>query len=141
VLGVLALLVPVVFFARVAFTAPGDLVLPRAPGSMNVDSLPASVFPHWVHRVNYRCDACHTRLFEMKLGATEVTMDMMKNGESCGTCHNGDIAFAVALETCDRCHVPQLQSSCHGPCAMVLRIQVAVMCGDHEAQHPSLGLV
>lgn len=92
-------------------SAPGDIVLPRAPGSMSVESLPASIFPHWIHRINYRCDACHTRIFEMALGATEVTMDMMKQGESCGTCHNGDIAFEVALETCDRCHASETEAS------------------------------
>jgi len=94
------------WLVQAAASAPGDLVLPRAEGSMSVASLPASVFPHWVHRVNYRCDACHTRLFEMELGATEITMEMMKRGESCGTCHNGETAFAIMLETCDRCHVP-----------------------------------
>ncbi len=96
-------------FAQNAAPAPGDLELPRAEGSMSVDSLPASIFPHWIHRVNFRCDACHNRLFQMELGATEITMDMMREGGSCGTCHNGEIAFPVLLETCDRCHVPPQQ--------------------------------
>ena len=91
---------------KAAPSAPGDLMLPRAEGSMSAESMPPSVFPHWIHRVNYRCDACHKRLFEMELGATEITMDMMRKGESCGTCHNDEIAFGVQLETCETCHVP-----------------------------------
>lgn len=87
--------------------APGDdLVLPRAEDSMSVESQPASIFPHWVHRVRYRCDACHDRLFRMELGATEINMKLMKEGGSCGTCHDGKRAFGVGFDTCQRCHVP-----------------------------------
>lgn len=87
-------------------TAPGDLVIPRSEGSMSVESQPASVFPHWVHRVRYRCDACHDGLFRMELGATEISMKLMKEGSSCGTCHDGKSAFGVGFDTCQRCHVP-----------------------------------
>ena len=63
-----------------------------------------SIFPHWIHRINYRCDACHDRLFKMELGATEITMAEMRKGGSCATCHNGEAAFPVDLQTCNRCH-------------------------------------
>jgi len=90
--------------AVMAEPVPGDLVLPRAEGSMSANAMPPSVFPHWIHRVNYRCDACHIRLFEMKRGATEITMKLMNEGKSCGVCHNGDKAFQIGLDSCERCH-------------------------------------
>jgi len=90
--------------ASVALAAPGDLVIPRKGGTEGKTQISPAVFPHWVHRVRYRCDACHNRLFQMKLGATEITMDQMFDGESCATCHNGKRAFAVSFSTCNRCH-------------------------------------
>jgi len=41
----------------------------------------------------------------MQLGATEITMDMMGQGESCATCHDGQIAFKVDFNNCNRCHI------------------------------------
>lgn len=84
--------------------APGDLVIPRAEGKMSVKSMPASRFPHWIHRINYRCDACHMRLFAMETGATSITMSGMRKGETCGACHDGERAFAVSIESCNTCH-------------------------------------
>ena len=84
--------------------APGDLVIPRQEGAGGEEFMPPSVFPHWVHRLRFRCDACHDSLFEMELGATEITMDQMGAGESCGVCHNGQIAFDTGFEQCERCH-------------------------------------
>ena len=83
-----------------ALTAPGDLILPRqGGGEMDLSMTPESIFPHWIHRARYRCDACHDALFEMKLGATEITMDLMDKNESCAVCHNGEIAFAIGLSS------------------------------------------
>lgn len=89
----------------VTFSAPGDLVIPRKEGAdMSVEVTPASTFPHWLHRVRYRCDACHDTLFKMKLGATEISKALMKEKQSCAVCHNGEVAFEVGLNTCNRCH-------------------------------------
>jgi c(7)-type cytochrome triheme protein len=93
-----------VFLAQAALTAPGDLVIPRKD-SADSDDISPSVFPHWLHRTRYRCDSCHPRLFEMKLGASEISMDLIRKGESCGACHNGQQAFAVSFTNCARCHV------------------------------------
>lgn len=88
-------------------TAPGDLLFERQDQSA-ATAFPPSVFPHWKHRINYRCDACHNDLFKMKLGDTVITMDMMKKGESCGSCHNGNLAFDTSFSNCARCHrVPE----------------------------------
>jgi len=86
----------------------GDMVIPRAEGGrMSADMMPEAVFPHWTHRLRYRCDACHDSLFEMKLGATVITKQLMKERKSCGACHNEDLesAFPVSYEKCDICHV------------------------------------
>ncbi|MBI3782247.1 MAG: cytochrome c3 family protein [Deltaproteobacteria bacterium] len=68
------------------------------------DKIAAAYFPHWVHRIQYKCYACHDDLFPMKHGANP-TMASMSRGESCGACHNGKIAFGV--DTCQRCHIGQ----------------------------------
>ncbi len=91
--------------AQAAKKIPGNLVLQRSQGSVSAEMTPPSIFPHWIHRINYRCDACHDRLFKMELGATEISMDLMKSGKSCGACHNGKAAFEVSFQSCNRCHV------------------------------------
>lgn len=87
--------------------APGDIVFKR---KAEVQGFEPAVFPHWVHRVRFRCYACHPRIFEMKKGANEVTMDKINKGEFCGKCHNGKIAFNVEFQTCGRCHVAPAKS-------------------------------
>ena len=84
------------------FAVEGDIVFKRkgAPGG----TAPA-VFPHWVHRIRYKCYACHPALFKMKAGANEISMEAIQQGKSCGACHNGKIAWAVTFESCGRCHV------------------------------------
>jgi c(7)-type cytochrome triheme protein len=92
--------------------APDEMVIPRKGGAgtggieVTTSFTPASVFPHWIHRLRFRCDACHDSLFEMKLGASDISMGLMKEGKSCGICHSEktNIAFPVSFETCDRCH-------------------------------------
>lgn len=82
----------------------GDVAFERkAPTSK--EEVPVAVFPHWIHRMQYKCAACHDALFKMKAGASEpVTMDAIREGQSCGVCHNGKKAFESTLDTCDRCH-------------------------------------
>lgn len=87
----------------------GDLVLRRRGGPPSDDSTaaptyPAARFPHWVHRIRYRCTACHTTPLEESFGATPMPMDEMGNGQTCADCHDGDTAFP--LMECNRCHVP-----------------------------------
>ena len=84
-------------------SAPGDLRLEREDKS-DIEVFPESVFPHWVHRLNYRCDVCHDRLFEMKKGSTSISMEVINKGESCGMCHNGDVAFGTGVAHCATCH-------------------------------------
>lgn len=61
------------------------------------------IFPHWFHRVRFRCRACHTDLgFKFKAGGNEINMLKIIDGQFCGACHNGSVAWSV--ENCDLCH-------------------------------------
>ena len=86
------------------YGAQGDLVFEREGEVEGGGAFPPSVFPHWVHRVQYRCYVCHPAPFAMQQGANPVTMDTIKQGQFCGTCHNGQIAFNVEFQNCARCH-------------------------------------
>ena len=73
------------------------------------------VFPHWFHRVRFRCAVCHDELgFKMRAGSNEVTMKDIVDGKFCGGCHNGDIAWSP--DRCDLCHSgkPGLKSGIYG---------------------------
>jgi c(7)-type cytochrome triheme protein len=83
-----------------ALAVEGDIVF-KSEGS---GGMKPTVFPHWIHRIRYRCYACHPALFEMKAGANDVSMTAIQEGQFCGACHNGSIAWAVSVDTCNWCH-------------------------------------
>ena len=61
------------------------------------------IFPHWFHRVRFRCKVCHADLgFQFKAGGNEISMLKIIDGQFCGACHNGEVAWTV--ENCDLCH-------------------------------------
>ena len=77
-----------------------DVVLNRLSDLNDVRPV---IFPHWFHRIRFRCKVCHNELgFEMRAGANEMTMDKIIDGQFCGLCHNDEIAWGV--ENCDLCH-------------------------------------
>lgn len=88
--------------AGVAVAVEGDVVFKRKGGE---GGTPAATFPHWIHRIRYKCYACHDSLFKMKQGEDDVTMDAIGEGKFCGACHNGKTAWSVSFETCNRCHL------------------------------------
>lgn len=100
-LGPVVLLSLVTFCSFAWASTLGDIVYSRQGST---DALAPAYFPHWVHRIQYKCYACHDELFPMRRGANP-TMAAMAKGESCGACHNSKIAFGV--DTCHRCHVRQ----------------------------------
>jgi len=78
----------------------GDVVLDR---SSTRQGMRAVVFPHWFHRIRFRCKVCHSELgFKMRAGANYVQMNDIINGKFCGMCHNGQIAWSP--DRCDLCH-------------------------------------
>lgn len=83
----------------------GDVTFERRATTASADEVPVAVFPHWIHRMQYKCPACHDALFKMKAGAGEpITMDAIREGRFCGVCHNGKRAFESSFDTCARCH-------------------------------------
>ena len=78
----------------------GDVVLNKRSDKEGVRPV---VFPHWFHRIRYRCKVCHQELgFKMRAGANEVLMSDIIDGKFCGMCHNNQIAWGP--ERCDLCH-------------------------------------
>ena len=73
------------------------------------------VFPHWFHRVRFRCKVCHADLgFQFKAGGNKINMLKIIDGEFCGACHNGEIAWSP--ENCNLCHSgkPGTPTQVHG---------------------------
>jgi c(7)-type cytochrome triheme protein len=61
------------------------------------------VFPHWFHRVRFRCKVCHADLgFQFKAGGNQINMLKIIDGQYCGACHNGELAWSA--ENCNLCH-------------------------------------
>lgn len=61
------------------------------------------VFPHWFHRVRFRCKVCHADLgFEFKAGGNQIDMLKIIDGQFCGACHDGKLAWSP--ENCNLCH-------------------------------------
>jgi c(7)-type cytochrome triheme protein len=79
----------------------GDIMMNRRSTDNGV---PAVVFPHWKHRILFRCYACHPDVFEMEAGTNEITMESLQGGEFCGGCHDGTTAWAISFNTCRDCH-------------------------------------
>ena len=62
-----------------------------------------AVFPHWFHRVRFSCKVCHADLgIQMKAGGNNINMVKIIDGQYCGACHNGELAWSV--ENCNLCH-------------------------------------
>ena len=77
-----------------------DVVLNRLSDKNDVRPV---IFPHWFHRIRFRCKVCHNELgFEMRAGANEITMGKIIDGQYCGLCHNGEVAWGV--DNCSLCH-------------------------------------
>ncbi|MCB1792680.1 MAG: hypothetical protein KDJ27_10280 [Gammaproteobacteria bacterium] len=92
------LLIPLL--AGGAIAEYGDVILNRYADK---EGMRPVVFPHWFHRIRFRCKVCHHELgFEMRAGANDVRMDDIIRGRYCGMCHNGEVAWSV--ENCDLCH-------------------------------------
>jgi len=76
------------------------------------------IFPHWFHRIRFRCKVCHADLgFKFKAGGNDINMLKIFDGEYCGACHDGQIAWGV--ENCVLCHSgkPGLNTGVHNDTA------------------------
>lgn len=78
----------------------GDVVLNQRS---DFEGMRPVVFPHWFHRIRFRCKVCHSELgFKMRAGANQVLMTDIIDGKFCGMCHNNQIAWGP--ERCELCH-------------------------------------
>src|SRR5512140_2360258 len=78
----------------------GDVVINNHADAAGVRPV---VFPHWFHRVRFRCKVCHSDLgFKFQAGGNQINMVKIIDGQYCGACHNGNIAWSI--ENCDLCH-------------------------------------
>ncbi len=100
-LGALLVFLGVGLAAPAGLAVEGDLVYPRKSIE---GGTPPSIFRHWVHRIRYRCYACHPGLYKIDGEIGKTTMAEIREGKSCGTCHNDKIAWGVSFESCGRCH-------------------------------------
>jgi len=106
--AVAAVLVPVVY----AWAEYADVVINTRS---EAEGMSPVIYPHWFHRIRFQCSVCHVQLgITMKAGGNGISMEKITNGEYCGACHNGEIAWSV--ENCDLCHSgkPGLETGIHG---------------------------
>jgi len=92
-----------VFISALALGAafPAVLRIPRR--GPNAAAVPApALFSHRTHG-SFGCYACHPSVFPQAL--VGFTHAEMREGQFCGRCHDGRIAFAIPGAVCTRCHV------------------------------------
>ncbi|MCW8917948.1 MAG: hypothetical protein OQL08_03945 [Gammaproteobacteria bacterium] len=107
-----AILLALPFTANDARAEYGDVVMNNFADAAGMRPV---VFPHWFHRIRFRCKVCHADLgFKFKAGGNEVTMAQIIEGQFCGACHNGEVAWSI--ENCDVCHsgTPGTATQVHG---------------------------
>ncbi len=81
----------------------GDIVMDRTAESMKKGKVDAVLYPHWFHRIRFKCKVCHEKIFVSKKGKNKVTMESISAGKHCGVCHDGKVAWDPLY--CERCHV------------------------------------
>ena len=87
-------------YTKEAASEYGDVVINNYSDAAGMRPV---VFPHWFHRIRFRCKVCHADLgFKFQAGGNDINMLKIIDGEYCGACHNGDVAWSV--ENCDLCH-------------------------------------
>ncbi len=85
------------------FSEYGDIIMNQKADSMRRADVDDVVFPHWFHRIRYRCNVCHESIFKLKAGSNDINMEKIgEKKQMCGKCHNGLIAWDVV--ECERCH-------------------------------------
>jgi len=96
-------------FAAPAPAEYGDVVINSYSDAAGMRPV---VFPHWFHRVRFRCKVCHADLgFEFKAGGNQINMLKIIDGQFCGACHNGELAWSV--ENCNLCHSAKPGTATH----------------------------
>ncbi len=74
------------------------------PARAEVPEIAPATFPHWKHRIRFRCLTCHPDIFPMSRDATGIDMAAISAGEFCGRCHDHNTAWGPTFDTCVKCH-------------------------------------
>lgn len=90
------------FITDLSFAEYGDIVMNKTAESMRKVGVKDVLFPHWFHRIRFKCKICHENIFVLKAGKNDINMNLIMRGEKCGVCHNGIGAWESLY--CDRCH-------------------------------------
>ena len=97
---------------RPAYAEYGDVVINNYSDAAGMRPV---VFPHWFHRIRFACKVCHADLgFKFQAGGDQINMVKIIDGQYCGACHNGEIAWPV--DNCTMCHSakPGTPTQVHG---------------------------
>ncbi|MDH5535918.1 MAG: cytochrome c3 family protein [Betaproteobacteria bacterium] len=98
---VLMVMLSAVLFLGTAMASPPGATIEYAGGPMGKVTFDGKIHAD----KGQKCDACHTKIFQMKKGTAKITMAAMNKGENCGTCHNGTTAFKSSDPAkCTTCH-------------------------------------
>ena len=81
----------------------GDIVMDSTAESMKKGKVDAVLYPHWFHRIRFKCKVCHEKIFVSKKGKNKITMETISAGKHCGVCHDGKVSWDPLY--CERCHV------------------------------------
>jgi c(7)-type cytochrome triheme protein len=76
---------------------------PARDRSYRVANAGVVTFSHPLHMKMYGCGDCHSTLYKPGRGNRTATMGDMRQGGSCGVCHDGTTAFSVQAN-CAQCH-------------------------------------
>lgn len=99
-LGLISIVLAMVVQVTDVHAEYGDVVINNY--SEAADMRPV-VFPHWFHRIRFRCKVCHGDLgFKFQAGGNQINMVKIIDGQYCGSCHNGELAWG--LQDCNLCH-------------------------------------
>ena len=78
----------------------GEIIFPVA-------GMPSVIYSHDSHvgKAKLKCTECHYGIYTNHAQHKAVGMAGMRNGKSCGVCHNGKRAFGVVeKQNCEKCH-------------------------------------
>ncbi|MDH3972963.1 MAG: hypothetical protein OEV42_01670 [Deltaproteobacteria bacterium] len=90
----------------------GNFVMKKNMKAMQKKGLAPVLYPHWTHRIWFECKVCHEDIFTMKRWSNNLSHNAFKEGKTCGTCHDGKLAFHTEKD-CINCHVAGKAESAH----------------------------
>ncbi len=97
---------PIDFVEGVSIRRPKMAVQKDFALAPKLAGMPEIIFSHAKHTVWNGCEVCHPEIFNLKRGATKITMVDIFEGKYCGACH---MTVAFPTTDCNRCHTNTVQ--------------------------------